>query len=281
MKNKRIIIVGTLIFTLVFLFSFSCKLQMSANSQSSLLITDKEDNSTSQTSNTSITLQSPEDINNDPKNKKDIDSEKGSTQDNSEINDSAPETLYENDPAYDDFTEYFIKPLNLNMEAVLENGFSFELMSIDESNPEENYIIAGTYPSIEGPSGSNYEKFNEEIIAFIETLSSDFRTDVGKTNEELASQATREDWIYTNELDISSSVQLCSSKISSVIFLNYYFTGGAHGITISNPLNYDMKSSKMLELKDIFKKDSGYLNKLSDCCRADLKKQLENIDVAT
>ncbi|MDD3520749.1 MAG: RsiV family protein, partial [Actinomycetota bacterium] len=42
-----------------------------------------------------------------------------------------------------------------------------------------------------------------------------------------------------------------------------------------------MKSSKMLELKDIFKKDSGYLNKLSDCCRADLKKQLENIDVAT
>ncbi len=251
---------------------------MSVNKQLSLPNSDDEDNSISQTSDTSNVQQSVEETNSGSENKKDVNSEKDSEQGSSEIQELSSETSNESDSDYEDFIEYFIKPLNLNTEPELEKGFSFELMSIDESNPEENYIISGTYPGINGPSGSNYEKFNSEIIALIETFSSDFRTDVEKTNEEFSDQTTSEDWIYTNELDISSSVQLCSSKISSVIFLNYYYTGGAHGITLSNPLNYDMKESKIIELKDIFKNDSDYLNKLSDYCREDLSKQLQNMD---
>ncbi len=269
MKQKGIFIYLSIIVSLclVLFFGFSCKANTGINNQkpagSSESLSSDMENSNSADNNSNLTSENNNTA--DTKNSSD-DQETDETQ-----SDSAEEW------SYDDFVKYFIKPLNLNAEVDLEDGFDVRLVNINENNPEDNYNIDGMYPAIKGPSGSTADKFDDEVKAFVERLSSDFIKEVKKANEELA-QDFPEGMKFTNELNINGSPQMIGSKISSVLFLNYYFTGGAHGMTISNPLNYDMKTLKMLELKDIFKSDSEYLQKLSDYCRADLQKQLKETE---
>lgn len=269
-KKKRILIYLSIIIALCLAFSsgFSCKAAASSNNQSpagnsettsaEVKNTDSEDTlgPVSQNDNT-------EETKNDSGNQ--VSDE---TQDNSDDGWN-----------YDDFMQYFIKPLKLNTESEMEDGFDFELVNIKETSKDDNYNIGGMYPAIKGPSGSNADKFDGEIKAFVNKLSSDFISEVKQANAELAEDFP-EGMIFVNELNINGSPQMLGSNISSVLFLNYYFTGGAHGMTLSNPLNYDMKNLKMLELKDVFKNETDYLQKLSDYCRADLEKQLEEAEVA-
>lgn len=51
---------------------------------------------------------------------------------------------------------------------------------------------------------------------------------------------------------ITYTVQHPSSKYVSVIFQTYLYTGGAHGMTTTDVLNYDLTTGKRLELGDLF-----------------------------
>lgn len=44
----------------------------------------------------------------------------------------------------------------------------------------------------------------------------------------------------------------------------YSFTGGAHGLTITKSLTFDVKTGKQYELSELFKPDSDYVKVLSD-----------------
>ncbi|MEI7424676.1 MAG: DUF3298 domain-containing protein [Candidatus Staskawiczbacteria bacterium] len=60
----------------------------------------------------------------------------------------------------------------------------------------------------------------------------------------------------------------------SIIFNIYSFQGGAHGASYFIPLNYNTKSKQEIKLADLFPNQPDYLQKISDYCVADLKKQL-------
>jgi len=52
--------------------------------------------------------------------------------------------------------------------------------------------------------------------------------------------------------------------ILSLNLIVYSFTGGAHGMTIIKSLTFDTKTGEAYTLKELFKTDSNYVEKLSD-----------------
>ena len=266
MKTKILYTVFSIALSLALVFSFSCTKHIAEINSNESEISQAQSNENEEIK------QNPETDVTSPIAQNEEDQENLHT-DSAETSDLSGNALN-----YDDIIKYFIKPLALNEKPELDKGFDFTLDTLDESNLEENFNIYGFYPKIEGPPNSSFEKFNKEIIDFVETTSSDFKAELKKMYESLEGQEDGEPYNFTNELAVSGCPQLCGNKISSVIFLNYYFTGGAHGSTLPVPLNFDMQADRLLELEDIFKKDSDYLEKLAELCKKDLKEQMSDPD---
>lgn len=78
-------------------------------------------------------------------------------------------------------------------------------------------------------------------------------------------------WLFNYDY----SIEYYSDELISFTGLVYSYTGGAHGNTyfVSSNYSIDEKDSKLIELSDLFKKDSHYVKVLSELIIKDLQKQ--------
>ncbi|QPC82785.1 DUF3298 and DUF4163 domain-containing protein [Phototrophicus methaneseepsis] len=58
--------------------------------------------------------------------------------------------------------------------------------------------------------------------------------------------------VYIWESDLSYDISLMSDSLVSVIFYNYQFTGGAHGLTSMTAMTFDLSTETLLSLADLF-----------------------------
>ena len=65
-----------------------------------------------------------------------------------------------------------------------------------------------------------------------------------------------------------------NDRLASVIFNLSNYQGGDHGISYTEPFNYDFVLHKELKLDDIFSKNINYLKFLSDYCYKDFVRQM-------
>lgn len=63
--------------------------------------------------------------------------------------------------------------------------------------------------------------------------------------------------------------------VLSLSLLNYFFSGGAHGMTVQQSLTFEVKSGKSFTLKELFKENSNYEMVVSDV----IKKQIKERDL--
>lgn len=61
--------------------------------------------------------------------------------------------------------------------------------------------------------------------------------------------------------------------IVSLTLNNYAFSGGAHGLTIMKSLTFNMKNGQHYKLSDLFKKDSPYVERISEIIKKQIKKR--------
>lgn len=61
--------------------------------------------------------------------------------------------------------------------------------------------------------------------------------------------------------------------ILSLTLINYAFTGGAHGMTYLSGLSFDVDTGENYKLKDLFKKDSNYIQRLSTIIQEQIKQR--------
>jgi hypothetical protein len=80
---------------------------------------------------------------------------------------------------------------------------------------------------------------------------------------------------WRNELWCNYTTSQYSSRIGSIRFDIYTFTGGAHGNTQVVTKTYDFKTGKEIGLSDIFNPKKKYLVQITDLVRPKLTKQLE------
>ncbi len=57
----------------------------------------------------------------------------------------------------------------------------------------------------------------------------------------------------------------------SIVFIDYQYGGGAHGMTVQSSYTFDVKTGKKYELKDFFDDGSDYIAIISD----EVKRQIE------
>ncbi len=59
------------------------------------------------------------------------------------------------------------------------------------------------------------------------------------------------------------SIERFDDKIVSIVFEDYAYTGGAHGIPSRKVVNYDLKEKKLLRLSDLFKKGVDWKSQIN------------------
>jgi uncharacterized protein DUF3298 len=148
-------------------------------------------------------------------------------------------------------------------------------LQMRETSGEHSYHFEADYPLIGGESSTSDLETNLCISSFVTRCLQRFRVDSMATTAEKekmkhgAFPSAADDWLL-----ISHNVHLLTPQALSVEFkLASYTAGAAHPNTHTKTLNFRLHPSMELELCDIFRSPSKYLEVLSDYCVTDLHRQ--------
>jgi uncharacterized protein DUF3298/peptidoglycan-N-acetylmuramic acid deacetylase PdaC-like protein len=142
---------------------------------------------------------------------------------------------------------------------------------IRENNKDAKYTVEAEYPQLEGDV--RFDKFNAAARGLITKDVAAFKTaETASADEELDVPAETQ----TSSLNIGYEIRFATDDLISVEFTEgSYSRGAAHGNSVTEVLNYDVKNSKRLALADLFNPKSNYLDVISTYCMKDLRAQAQ------
>lgn len=155
-------------------------------------------------------------------------------------------------------------------------GHDFSLVPARKysESPQHNYVEDIYYPQIQPANGSAalefnrsmHTRWNKEFPSDIQTLEESPQVDgTSKEGEELP-PALGESFLHVNW-----SLGIARSDFISILFHTTSLGRGAvHSIDHYSTVNYDMRTVRIVDLRDLFLPDSDYLKVISDYCIAEL-----------
>ncbi len=157
----------------------------------------------------------------------------------------------------------------------LTEKFTWVEKSIIEKVPER-YSIDFKYPlfrvRMDKVSNARIKTINKKIVDLANDQTNKFKSEFATLQR---SDAGWKEGTFTSEYKIYSR----NNCIVSLVFnTEKYIAPSAHPSHSTLPLNYEFYTAKPLELKNIFKKDSNYLNTLSKLCYDYLIATVQNPD---
>jgi len=146
---------------------------------------------------------------------------------------------------------------------------------IKEANKQKLYSLNAEYPQIEGDS--RFDGFNKEARALINKDVAAFKS--AETSDEAADSGGLPTETQNSTLDAGYDFHCANDNLISVAFTEgTYSRGAAHGNSLTQVLNYDLKSGKKLALADLFKDKSKYLSVIASYCQKELKDRARKPD---
>src|ERR1051325_6251267 len=146
---------------------------------------------------------------------------------------------------------------------------------IKEANKQKPYSVNAEYPQIDGDS--RFEGFNKEARALINKDVAAFKSAETSTDEADSGALPAE--TQNSTLDAGYDFHLANDSLISVAFTEgTYSRGAAHGNSLTQVLNYDVKSGKKIALADLFKDKSKYLSVIASYCQKELKERAKKPD---
>lgn len=142
--------------------------------------------------------------------------------------------------------------------------FAYSVESEKITDKHKTYSLKINYPQIKDKKAEGVKAFNKMIKDYAVKKKAEF---IDEAKKEYNPQTP------TWSMDYTYEVHLKTDSFISLMMNGCVYTGGAHPYTELNPVNYNLKTGKNLKLKDVFKKDSDYLKKLSKNCIDELKKK--------
>jgi len=128
-------------------------------------------------------------------------------------------------------------------------------------------------PVVKGLNDVKFEKqLNNDIENKILSFSNKLEKD-GKEYEKLAKEKGFP--VHPYELIVDYKVQYNKNNLLSYTMDVYYYTGGAHGMTERYACNIDNKTSKILQLQDLFKKNYNYKEVINNDIIEEMKESPE------
>lgn len=132
------------------------------------------------------------------------------------------------------------------------------------------YDIDVRYPQIVGTDGRRVIEFNRRIRNLV---IAEYDWMLNPSKEEL--KDSREKWPEVfNSVEVDYEVVNAHDSFLS-LYLNVisYGIGAAHSNQMSHSINYDFKLRRELQLTELFKPDSKYLNFIASYCTTELSKK--------
>ena len=133
-----------------------------------------------------------------------------------------------------------------------------------------HYEIDVSYPEIVGANDSQIEKLNRHL----RKLAIDqyqWPMNPSKTDLRYYRDKHADDF---NTIELDYEIRLATDSQLSIYFIGYsYGIGAGHSVQYSFTVNYDLILRKELNLSDLFKAKSKYLEFIAGYCREELSKQ--------
>ena len=146
---------------------------------------------------------------------------------------------------------------------------------IKEANKQKLYSVNAEFPQIDGDS--RFDGFNKEARALITKDVAAFKT--SETTGDAAGPSDLPAETQSSTLDAGYDFHYANDSLISVAFTEgSYSRGAAHGNSMTQVLNYDLKSGKKIALADLFKDKSKYLSVIASYCQKELKDRAKKPD---
>lgn len=148
-------------------------------------------------------------------------------------------------------------------------GSKIVTLTIKDKNDAKRFEIDVAYPALADKSAAA-GVFNKAVKDHVMENVDEFR--------QIVSEMTDQDRKFLPEgvnytLDMGYTVEYAGPKFISVSLGKSTYTGGAHPNHWTSTVNFDVTGMKVLQLSDLFKSNSDWLQKISDLAIADLKAE--------
>lgn len=145
-------------------------------------------------------------------------------------------------------------------------------------------VVKSVYPQLQSTNvdedeeeDENIANFNRLIDGVVQETIDDF-TNFVRARQDIQKSMQRS--VVKNSLYTDYDTSVIKTKGHRIISLRFTIKGTLAGIhypyRLHRVLNYNLDDSQMIELDDLFKPDSDYLDILSDYCHEQLSKRLPN-----
>lgn len=143
------------------------------------------------------------------------------------------------------------------------------LQTIKESNPTERYTIDIEYPAVSGLQDVRKQEDINQKLQKIAISTKDAFLEETQTNNKNA---------YTEQFENSLLIRYIVSRadntwVSIEYIISDFQAGAAHPNTFTTTVNYNIPYGQLIGITNIFKKDSDYLQTLSQLASVDLAEQ--------
>lgn len=146
--------------------------------------------------------------------------------------------------------------------------------TIKEKDSSKRSEIFATYPEISGVDSAASEKFNSTVKKIVTQSVDAYKKQLADfTDEDIKNMPEA----MSLESQIGYEVVSANNDFLSLIFSDYEFLGGAHGMTNYTTLNYDLKNNREIALADVFQPNVNYLKTISEYSIADFKKRIGDL----
>ncbi|HBV95651.1 MAG TPA: hypothetical protein DEF36_01175 [Desulfotomaculum sp.] len=121
------------------------------------------------------------------------------------------------------------------------------------------------YPEIEGLAD---ESIQSKINGTFEKIADQARAEGIKNGDVISGESAARN--VRAETYFNYRIKYNQNDILSVVFQNYQYTGGAHGLTVQSSYTFNLKTGRQYGLNDLFGDDAGYVSLIS----REIKSQL-------
>lgn len=123
-----------------------------------------------------------------------------------------------------------------------------------------------TVSSLATPAAA--KRVNDQLKAEINRMVTEFK------NETADAALLNADVKHTIQIGMEEGETVAGRVLAVKLIVSSYFSGAAHPLTVSNTMNFDVSTGKLITYADIFKPGSNYLERMSEHSKNVLKSKL-------
>lgn len=155
----------------------------------------------------------------------------------------------------------------VELEKIKENGISVK--TVREASEDKNIKITIQYPQI---NGLDDQAVQDNINAvFKESAQAAYNEGLKNAGALEAEKAAGYDNPNKYETYFDYRLKYNQNSLLSVVFLNYQYTGGAHGLTVQSSHTFNLETGAEYSLKDLFPGGEDYISLFNETVKSEIK----------